>query len=71
MACHLVGITSVTINVVNTFGAAYLRLSSTPIGPLNGRLVGSGPRLGLGVTNELVIKLRECARPRLRDESLR
>jgi hypothetical protein len=34
-----------------------------------GRLVGSGPTLGLGVTNELVIKLRECARRRLRDGS--
>jgi hypothetical protein len=40
-------------------------------GAVGGRLVGSGPRLGLGVTNELVIKLRECARPRLRDGSLR
>ena len=39
--------------------------------PVSGRLVGSGPTLGLGVTNELVIKLRECARPRLRTEALR
>ena len=29
--------------------------------------MGSGPTLGLGVTNELVIKLRECARLRVRD----
>ena len=31
--------------------------------------MGSGPTLGPGVTNELVIKLRECARPRVRDGS--
>jgi len=36
---------------------------------VGGRLVGRGHTLGLGVTSELVIKLRECARPRVRDGS--
>ena len=43
---------------------------SPPCGaPQGGRLVGSGPTLGLGVTNEGGVKLRECARPRVGDGS--